>query len=100
MLFWVDTRGVESSRPLPAFSRADRATSRLIAPFTEPSARPRALLAPFTPRFTTEFVVSAGSPDPWTPVVRPEMLPVLGNANGSGLPVAAAARPLKPHCTP
>ena len=45
-LFCVDTRGVESRRPLPLVSSADSATSRLNAPFTEPSARPTALVAP------------------------------------------------------
>ena len=42
-LFCVETRGVESMRPLPCCSSAVSATSRLNAPLIEPSARPTAL---------------------------------------------------------
>src|SRR5690606_40019890 len=50
MLFCVDTRGVDSSRPCPVSSSADSATSRLMAPLMEPTARPTVELAVDSPR--------------------------------------------------
>ena len=46
-LFCVETRGVESTRPLPVVSSADSATSRLNAPLIDPSCSPTALVAPW-----------------------------------------------------
>src|ERR1700680_4898166 len=73
-LFCVVTRGVDSRRPLPLFSSAERATSRLKAPLIDPSARLTALAAPLTPRFT-----AVGWPPTVAPV-EPDKLPELGNA--------------------
>ena len=55
-LFCVATRGVERMRPWPDDSSADKATSRLTAPLTEPSARPIPLVAGDTPRLTAVAV--------------------------------------------
>src|SRR5437870_558044 len=52
MLFCVDTRGFESTRPFPELSIAVSATSRLNAPLTDPSARPIALVGPGPPQLT------------------------------------------------
>src|SRR5256885_797592 len=67
MLFCVVTRGVERMRPLPVVSSADSARSRLNAPLTDPSARPTALVAPPTPRFTALFVAPPGCAAPVLP---------------------------------
>ena len=93
-LFCVDTRGVDSTRPLPVVSSADSATSRLNAPLTEPSCSPTALGAPATGRLT-----AVGRP-PVVPPVPPDSDPLLGNARFVVLPSAGSTRPLKPHCTP
>src|SRR5436190_18318365 len=93
MLFCVVTRGVDSRRPLPLVSSAERATSRLKAPLTDPSARFTALGGPFTPRFT-----AAG----WqrlAPAVEPDRLHESGNAHGSRFRAAGLTTPLKPHWT-
>src|SRR5215467_10675067 len=97
MLFCVDTRGVDSTRPLPVVSRADSATSRLNAPLTEPRCRPAALDAPGTGRLT-----AVGEPltPPVVPPVAPDSDPLFGNARPVVLPSVGETLPLNPHCTP
>src|SRR3954451_19857474 len=98
MLFCVVTRGVDRMRPLPVVSSADNATSRLNAPFTDPSARPTALVAPGIPRFTAVGdVLPAG---PCVEPVVPPSDPLFGNASFVVLPSCGLTAPLKPHCTP
>jgi len=55
-LFCVVRRGVESTRPLPVFSSAVSATSRLNAPLIEPSARPMPDVAAAAARLITDDV--------------------------------------------
>ena len=81
-LFNVVTRGVDRMRPFPVDSSAVRATSRLNAPLTEPSARPTALVAWPTPRFTAVGWL----PGPCVGPTRPLRLPLLGNARFVVLP--------------
>src|SRR5262245_57055463 len=105
MLFWVDTRGVDSRRPLPLRSRAVNATSRLNERLIDPSARPTPLVAAVAPRLTavgTVPVVVAGSVGvgPWTPPTRPPRLALFGNARFVVFPSDGSTRPMKPHCTP
>src|SRR5579872_2328803 len=98
MLFCVVTRGVERMRPLPDVSSADSATSRLNEPLTDPSARPTALVAPETGRFTTPG--AAVVPAPTVVPTAPPIEPAFGNASGVVLPSVGLTWPLKPHCTP
>src|SRR3989338_5415242 len=90
-LLRVDTFGVDSSRPLPDRSSADKATSRLNAPLIAPSCRPTALVAPGAPRFTAvevgelEFTPAPVVGAPWAPR-RPPSAPLLGNARLVVLP--------------
>src|SRR5512142_51589 len=94
MLFCVDTRGVDSTRPLPVVSRADSATSRLNAPLIEPSCSPTALVAPFTGSLTADGTPALAAP------VDPASDPLFGNARFVVLPSVGSTLPLKPHCTP
>ena len=69
----------------------------------DPSATPIAEVAPVTPRPTTVLAASnpwSGAGGPWPRPVRPVMLPWLGNASGSVLPMVLLAREVVPHCTP
>src|SRR5437773_6615722 len=98
MLFCVVTRGVERIRPWPDVSSAVSATSRLKAPLIDPSARPAALEAPGTARFTavgTDALVLDPAAGPCWPPLRPESVPLLGQASGVVLPSAGSTRPLK-----
>src|SRR5439155_26703151 len=96
--FWGITRDVDSRRQLQKVSSAVSATSRLKAPLTEPSARPTALGAPGTGKFTAlgADAAAAGVAVP----VRPVRLPLLGNARAVVFPSAGSTRPPKPHWTP
>src|ERR1019366_6993659 len=97
-LFCIVTRGVERRRPLPELSSADRATSRLKAPLTEPSCRPTALVAaPTAGRLTA---VPAGTPVVVLAGIPPPRVPLLGNARFVVLPSAGETAPLKPHWMP
>src|SRR4051812_20806951 len=94
MLFCVETRGVESTRPLPLVSRADNATSRLKAPLIDPSWSPTALVAPGTGRFTADGTPALAAP------VDPASDPLFGKARFVVLPSVGSILPLNPHCTP
>src|SRR5580658_5376975 len=103
MLFWVETRGVDSTRALPFDSSADSCASRLNAPLIEPSARPTALVAPAAARFTAvptlwpvELVPLA---EFWVPAA-PLTTTLLGNARFVVLPSAGMAVPVNPHWMP
>src|SRR5438477_12158911 len=101
MLFCVVTRGFERMRPLPVVSSAESATSRLNAPFTDPSARPTALVAADAGRLTAVGTLgTAPVPVPCTVPARPAGLPLFGEARFVVLPSAGSTRPPKPLLTP
>src|SRR5205823_10271030 len=95
----------ERMRPLPVFSSAVSATSRLNAPLTEPSASPIALVAPAAGRFTDVPVPLFGFAPRgsvgalFVPSAPPTEI-VFGNASGVVLPSSGIIRPLKPHWMP
>ena len=108
-LFCVVRRGVDRMRPLPLFSSAVSATSRLKAPLIEPSARPiaelrgdgqvdggvrRSLGVPAAGIGRPLDGAAAGAP------TRPPREPLFGNARPVVLPIGEFARPLKPHWMP
>src|SRR5439155_11431528 len=100
MLFCVVTRGFDRILPLPVVSSAESATSRLNAPFTDPSARPTALDAADAARLTAVGTAGVEPPGPCAGPTRPPRLPLFGKARLVVLPSDGSTRPPKPHCTP
>src|SRR3954447_8248177 len=97
MLFCAETRGVDSTRRLPALSAAVIATSRLNAPLIEPSEIPAPLVGAGAPRFTAVLVLFG----PWVCVpTRPLAVPLFGNARPVVLPRVGSTMPLNPHWIP